>query len=272
MITEIGYIYSLICPISLEIKYIGKTVNPIRRKREHFNIFEKTRKGNWVKSLKQQGLTPIFKILKIVSIEDLNVEEINTIKQYDRLLNDTEGGTGGAVLVPICTPVIRSDGKIYPSLKVAAKDMNCNSSNIITSIRQNILCKNFRWNYLGQNWMKPEHKKSGYIIYCSNGEKYYGPNDVEKKLGISTKTLVRDIKKCYKNNGLRFSYNNEFNVIKTGKKIFCVTNGKIYNSSREAAKELDLCYKQISQQLNGKQHKVKGYVFKFLMESGENNE
>lgn len=64
MKTEIGYIYALICPIGMKIKYIGKTVNPKRRKREHFNIFEKTRKGLWVKQLKKNNLYPIFKFLE----------------------------------------------------------------------------------------------------------------------------------------------------------------------------------------------------------------
>ena len=43
--------------------------------------------------------------------------------------------------------------------------------------------------------------------------------------------------------------------------VKCLTNGKVYGSQREAARELNLCYKQINQALCGKQSTVKGYKF-----------
>lgn len=53
-----NYIYALICPISNQIRYVGKT-NSIRvRYNAHLNDKSKSHKTSWIKSLKSMGLKP----------------------------------------------------------------------------------------------------------------------------------------------------------------------------------------------------------------------
>lgn len=64
---EHAYIYGLIDPVSDEIKYIGKTVNPKVRLWQHFTDSKKpgrcNKKEAWVRSLLNQGLKPKIIIL-----------------------------------------------------------------------------------------------------------------------------------------------------------------------------------------------------------------
>ena len=45
------------------------------------------------------------------------------------------------------------------------------------------------------------------------------------------------------------------------KKIMCLTNDKIYDSQREAARQLNLKSSHISAVVNGKAHQTKGFIF-----------
>lgn len=93
------YIYGLCCPETKQIRYIGKTIRPKGRLRDHINDKSKTHKVNWIKSLKAKGLTPSMVILE--TLEDgANWEEaeIRWIQQGKNngwdLVNGTTGGDG----------------------------------------------------------------------------------------------------------------------------------------------------------------------------------
>ena len=62
----IEYIYALICPVSNEIKYIGKSKNPKTRYNQHIRKLDKqlTPKRRWLEGLFEKGLKPDIKILK----------------------------------------------------------------------------------------------------------------------------------------------------------------------------------------------------------------
>lgn len=96
-------IYSLICPITKEIKYIGKTCFELfHRLRQHLTISKDGHKTNWIKFLKNNGLVPEIKLIKICRDEKrCNYSETFFIKLYGRkdlglglLLNHTDGGDG----------------------------------------------------------------------------------------------------------------------------------------------------------------------------------
>ena len=65
--TEIAYIYALLEPITLEVRYIGKTINPNNRLRGHINEtkYYDHYRSRWIKKLLSENKEPIFKILKI---------------------------------------------------------------------------------------------------------------------------------------------------------------------------------------------------------------
>ena len=96
--TEIAYIYALLEPTTLEVRYIGKTINPKNRLVGHINeskYFDHYR-ARWIKSLTSKGLKPLFKILKICPLIEFVKYETEFIKLYSsgRLVNSDETGQG----------------------------------------------------------------------------------------------------------------------------------------------------------------------------------
>ncbi|MEI7509880.1 MAG: GIY-YIG nuclease family protein [Flavobacterium sp.] len=92
------FIYSLSHPETGEVKYIGKANNPKTRYREHLFDKKKTRKVNWIRSLKKVGLIPELIIVDAVSSFDWDFWEKHYISLYRswgfNLTNHTDGGGG----------------------------------------------------------------------------------------------------------------------------------------------------------------------------------
>lgn len=94
------FIYILKCPITDEVRYVGKTNNPNERYKNHLNKLhgEGTHKRNWINSLRNKGLKPIFEIIDVVDIEEWKEKEKYYIKYYRdagcNLVNYTDGGDG----------------------------------------------------------------------------------------------------------------------------------------------------------------------------------
>lgn len=95
-----GSIYALIDPTNNNVRYIGKTMYPEKRKSRHFRkTNNKTHKEKWVSSLLAKNIIPIFKILVCTEECNLNNCEIEYIKHYSqfvKLTNGTKGGDGGS--------------------------------------------------------------------------------------------------------------------------------------------------------------------------------
>ena len=85
-ITSNTFIYCIRCPISNEIRYVGKTTRGIRRKYEHNSKTKqnpKTHLARWLKKLIDCGNKPIFEVIEYVdNIEKLNYREIYWIDIY----------------------------------------------------------------------------------------------------------------------------------------------------------------------------------------------
>jgi group I intron endonuclease len=94
------YIYCLFDPITEQPKYIGKSDNPQKRFTEHLNEKGKTKKINWIKSLKKKDLLPVLEILDEVSTNDWKVIESMYIFLFKGwgfdLVNGTLGGDGSS--------------------------------------------------------------------------------------------------------------------------------------------------------------------------------
>ena len=93
------YIYALIHPLTKEIKYIGKTDRPKIRLREHIKDSQqpgkKNKKEAWIKSLLNKELKPELVILEKVSQSEWKTKEREWIAKYkNQLKNDTKGGDG----------------------------------------------------------------------------------------------------------------------------------------------------------------------------------
>lgn len=95
------YIYTLENPDTGVIRYIGKTINPSQRLKSHLwtkNNSLRTKKSNWIQSLKANGLKPIMRILDEVSESNWSDAEKYWIEQFRQwgfeLYNGNDGGIG----------------------------------------------------------------------------------------------------------------------------------------------------------------------------------
>lgn len=94
------FLYTLRCPKTNIVKYVGITKDPVGRYRKHLNPRSTTLKNNWIKSLKNKGLKPLMVISDSSDTRDgINKKEIYWIIKYREwgfeLKNMTSGGDGG---------------------------------------------------------------------------------------------------------------------------------------------------------------------------------
>lgn len=95
------FIYSLECPKTGDIRYIGKSNNPRIRLKRHcasFLLKNNTHKNNWIKLLKETNNTPIVGIVDEVLVSEWKYWEKYWISQFKQwgfnLTNGTDGGDG----------------------------------------------------------------------------------------------------------------------------------------------------------------------------------
>lgn len=93
-------IYKLIDPKTNEIRYIGRTVQTLtNRLKKHLKANDKSYRVNWIKSLANEGLTPLIELIcETNTFEDCCELEQFYIKKYKNigcnLINMTDGGDG----------------------------------------------------------------------------------------------------------------------------------------------------------------------------------
>ncbi len=102
------FIYALCCPLSGEIRYVGKTISdPGHRLSQHLNHPKNDHKGNWLAKLQKDGLRPSIEVLD--TIENSNDEDWQEVERFwiaylrflgCRLTNLENGGVGGKRLSP----------------------------------------------------------------------------------------------------------------------------------------------------------------------------
>ena len=94
------FIYVLRCPITNDIRYVGKANKPKDRYIKHLDpkANEGSYKHNWVQSLLKQDLKPILEVIDEVPIEKWHSHEKAYIKKFldegCKLVNCTDGGDG----------------------------------------------------------------------------------------------------------------------------------------------------------------------------------
>lgn len=101
-------IYSLNCPLTGAVRYIGYTSLDLEsRLRMHINSCLKrdanTHRGKWINKLRRSNLRPIIKHLldcTLETVKQLEVRFIAHYKQFCKLVNGTSGGDGLAGWVP----------------------------------------------------------------------------------------------------------------------------------------------------------------------------
>lgn len=148
-------IYCLIDPISNEIRYVGKSQSGLKRAREIHGFHC----GNWMNSLKKNGLKPTVKIVQEfhnnVSRNDLQAAEIYWVKYFKdlgcHLTNLTSGGDGtfgyihkAETIRKIVSsnggrPIVDQNGQVYVSVHDASRKLNlyaCHIFRILKGLRK----------------------------------------------------------------------------------------------------------------------------------------
>lgn len=94
------FLYTLNCPLTGEIRYLGKSDNPFKRFKAHLSqaVRGKTYKNNWILGLQAQELKPWMELLDEVPIAEWQFWEQEYIRVFSainvRLTNGTAGGEG----------------------------------------------------------------------------------------------------------------------------------------------------------------------------------
>jgi hypothetical protein len=148
--SEVAYIYVLIDPRDNQIRYVGKTTQPLKRLKSHIyeckNKKYKHRRAKWVRNLIKENLIPIIKFVKICPLSDFEKYEAEYIKLYqsDKLTNSDETGSGNTCRVKeVLDRQSKTSGRVvyqydldgnfineYHSVRVAANYLNLSHSNI----------------------------------------------------------------------------------------------------------------------------------------------
>jgi hypothetical protein len=100
MKTAVVFIYALLDPVSSQVRYIGKSINPKKRLNKHLHYAKnntKSHKDAWLNGLLKRGLQPFIKILQVTTADKWRDVEKSLIKSHRKtksLLNMMPGGEG----------------------------------------------------------------------------------------------------------------------------------------------------------------------------------
>lgn len=151
-------VYHMVDPTDNQVRYIGQTMNGMKRIGHHFTpraLKIKNYKNSWIKSLKIKGFKPIvFVAHKANSFEELNELEKDQISLFRKCVNLTNLCDGGSTKKPL-EPKPKSSylkwskrisekkfkktktisikdqhGTVYQSISIAARQIGSTTSNI----------------------------------------------------------------------------------------------------------------------------------------------
>lgn len=92
------FIYTLSDPNTKKIRYVGKSINPKRRLKDHYYNKRRTYCSNWIWSLKDSNQKPILNIIEECNEDNWEEAEQYWICQFKawgfKLTNHTDGGEG----------------------------------------------------------------------------------------------------------------------------------------------------------------------------------
>lgn len=223
------FFYTLNCPFSGDIKYVGRTVNPQNRIRHHIYEAKKNNRNKrerWIIYLLRRNKEPIMKILwsgLLTNAEAIRIEKklISVFRKKFDLKNEDDRGLGGKVLTNTVYQY-SLDGIFISSF------MNSNQASISTGVKD---CN---------------------ILRCCKNENGYG-----------TKTAGGFFWSFIRYDKYPFKFISEWRKLK-GKPVRCVDTGEEYISARKASEVTGVNYKNISSCCNGKRKTAGGFMWEFI--------
>jgi len=85
------YIYTLNCPDTGQVMYVGQTVNPEKRLKQHMLCYShdpENKKAKWIKYLKSHGKIPHLKVIDSCLSDKASQLESEWIKHYSSINHD----------------------------------------------------------------------------------------------------------------------------------------------------------------------------------------
>lgn len=160
MTNEPKYSLYVACdPDTLEVRYVGETNNMRHRIATHFSdarCGENTHRCRWMNKFLIKNKKPIFEVVHTADNEsDILEAEIFLIALLRgvncRLTNSTPGGDSGIMDPEVikrraksqCRPITDSNGKVYPSIKKAAQELNVSHGAIQQALKKGGRCQGF---------------------------------------------------------------------------------------------------------------------------------
>ena len=223
------YFYTLKDPITNKVRYVGQTVDPGNRYRNHIYESKKinrTHKHRWIMQLLRKNEKPIMDILwdDVITSAEANIVETDLIKFFKEdghdLTNEEDRARTDSVIET--TPVYQFD----LSGTLIARFANANRAMLATGINDAAIGEVCRFPF------KPGNNSRGGFLWAytdTPSKEYQSPKGTPK----STVQLS-----------------------KTGEIL------NTFTSAREAEKATGVCYKRISACITGRQKTAGGFVWK----------
>ena len=223
------YFYTLKDPITNKIRYVGQTVNPDNRYRNHIYESKKlnrTHKHRWIMRLLRKNEKPIMEVLwdDLMTNTEGNVVETELIQffkdeGYD-LTNEEDRARTDSVIETTPVYQFNLEGVLL------ARFANANKAMLSTGVSGAAIGEVCRFPF------KPGNNSRGGFLWAyteTPSKEYQSPKGTPKST-------------------LQFS--------KEGQLL------NIYTSAREGSKATGVCYKRISACITGRQKTAGGYVWK----------
>ena len=117
-------IYTLKCPISKEVVYVGMTKDVIKRYQQHTRKkTDNPLRDEWMRELKNKSLKPLLEVLESgLNVYEAEQREIFYIKEYNTVFNISRGGL---------TPPARKGKKLTIEQKIKAFDCSVLKKTVI---------------------------------------------------------------------------------------------------------------------------------------------
>ena len=226
------HFYVLKDPRTMEVRYVGQTVNPENRFRNH--IWESkeqnvTHKHRWIVSLMRRNLKPVMKIIgsaMLTSAAANRIENklIHRYSKHCRLVNLNDRGRNQSVIVTKPVNQYTMEGVFM------ARYPNANQAAITTGIHDSAITAVCR-NPNGRG-----NRSRGGFLWAYDG--------------VSPVSVARD-------------YRREVTAKAVIQKDLQGNSLQEFNSARKASEATGICYKRISACITGRQKTAGGFKWSF---------
>lgn len=254
-------IYTLAHPITLEVVYVGQTSTGLNERLIRHYGSCLTRTSNvykWIKELRDNKLIPIIELVEEVSEDLKNISEkywISQLKEWGfNLLNQTDGGEG-------------TSG--YKHSKVSKQKMSENNVGRLGQIGVHFHSEESKLKMskakLGKTHSEETKEKIGIINKNKIGGNYTKVIDIETNIiypsiaeaarvtGISNAALKERVRinqgNIIKLEESKFYTTEKIKIRNHKNKVIDTNTGIIYESGKEAARELNLNYNSLKKKI-----------------------